>query len=258
MKRFDYILFLSGAALAVAGFFEIFSTADTFHFVTNQLAAFLAGVLLFFFFAFFFTSRHFVKLAPVLYGISLLLLVIVLKRGVRIRGSLSWLTFGKYSFQPAELMKFSVLLVVSSYLEKKHKYLGDLKLAGVLFFIFLIPILLILKQPDMGSSLIFLSFFFFYLYASGISYIFIILFVIFLFAFIAAFALNILLGISLLQNILVFAAALAVFFLLTRIFIKFIFVPGVKRNFMLLFVFFFVLGSASGYGIEHFLKQYQK
>lgn len=97
-------------------------------------------------------------LAYPIYGITLLLLIIVLIFGVEIKGATSWIKLGSFGFQPSELAKFGTCLAISAYVSS---YKTNLKtLVGQLsaFAIMLIPAALILLQPDAGSALIFFSF----------------------------------------------------------------------------------------------------
>ncbi len=104
--------------------------------------------------------------AYVFYGISVLLLVIVLILGVEVKGAKSWFIISGYSFQPSELAKLGTCLAVASLFgstqlnlkNDKHLLLG-LGLVGL-------PVFLILLQPDAGSAIIFSSFLFLF-YRAG-------------------------------------------------------------------------------------------
>lgn len=93
-----------------------------------------------------------------IYAASLVLLVLVLFLGVKIKGATAWFSIMGFSFQPAELAKFGTSLAISNYTSAKSFKLGGqkntLNIAGLL----LAPVFLILLQPDAGSALVFLSF----------------------------------------------------------------------------------------------------
>jgi len=98
----------------------------------------------------------------------MLLLLLVLLFGTEIKGARSWFVFGNASFQPAELAKFGTCLAVSSYISY---YKTDLKIRKnqiIAIGIFLLPMLLILLQPDAGSAIVFTAFFL-VLYREGLS-----------------------------------------------------------------------------------------
>jgi len=94
-----------------------------------------------------------------IYGAVMLVLLLVAFFGTEIKGARSWFTFGGMSIQPSEIAKFATALAVSSYLAS---YKVDIR-KGKNFFIALgligIPIVFIMLQPDLGSALVFLSFF---------------------------------------------------------------------------------------------------
>jgi rod shape determining protein RodA len=95
------------------------------------------------------------KGAYVIYGISLALLVIVLFYGFTTHGSQRWISLGGFSLQPSELMKLTIILALSRYFDDhKSNEPYTLKELFLPFLIVIIPFLLILKQPDLGTALI--------------------------------------------------------------------------------------------------------
>ncbi len=110
-------------------------------------------------------------LAFPIYGISLILLLLVLLIGTEIKGAKSWFSFGAFSFQPSEIAKFGTALALSSYMSFKNHDFKQRKVLLTTFAILGIPILLILLQPDAGSAVVFLSFFLL-LYRKGFSPLF--------------------------------------------------------------------------------------
>ncbi|HRO73096.1 MAG TPA: FtsW/RodA/SpoVE family cell cycle protein, partial [Saprospiraceae bacterium] len=86
-----------------------------------------------------------------LYGISLILLILVLIFGKEINGAKAWFSFGFFSIQPAEWAKFATALAVSSYLSFNKTSLVDKNTFAIALSLFLAPALLVLLQPDLGS-----------------------------------------------------------------------------------------------------------
>ncbi len=110
----------------------------------------------------------FVHLATPLYFISLIMLILVFWVGTKINGAQRWLHIG-INMQPSELAKFAVPLFITSFLQKSS-YNGFAEISNfkylIAIIIILIPSLLILKQPDLGTAiLVFLSGFFVLIYA---------------------------------------------------------------------------------------------
>lgn len=93
--------------------------------------------------------------APPIYIVSMIGLVLVLFLGSEIKGARSWFSFGVFSFQPAEFAKLGTLLLLSSFLSNFRTDLDELKYQGIALLILLLPVSLILLQPDAGSALVF-------------------------------------------------------------------------------------------------------
>ena len=83
-----------------------------------------------------------------------------------VNGAYAWITFSGFSLEPAELMKIAYVLVLARYLRFRSNYRT---LVGLLppFAVTLIPVALILKQPDLGMALLFIPALFTMLFAAG-------------------------------------------------------------------------------------------
>jgi len=101
--------------------------------------------------------RHFERLAPILYVGGLLVLSSVFVLATDVRGSSRWIRFGTFTFQPSEFMKPLIVLMVARHIQNDAKVeertLVDL--AAPLFFT-AVPVILVMLQPDLGTSLIYL------------------------------------------------------------------------------------------------------
>ncbi|MGF1634705.1 MAG: FtsW/RodA/SpoVE family cell cycle protein [Phycisphaerae bacterium] len=113
------------------------------------------------------------RLAWIFFSLSLLLvLYTVVGRyvgvpGVRmIKGACNWISFGPVSLQPAELVKVSFIMVLARYLRYRTTYRT---LRGLLIplGLALVPMVLILKQPDLGTVLVFIPTTFVMLFVAG-------------------------------------------------------------------------------------------
>ncbi len=96
------------------------------------------------------------RLAYPLYGVVLVLLVVVLMMGKTSRGAQRWIPIGPFAFQPSEFAKLVLVLVLANYYAKAPR-IGWLQRVVVPGLIMLPGLLLILKQPDLGSGLSFLA-----------------------------------------------------------------------------------------------------
>jgi rod shape determining protein RodA len=112
--------------------------------------------------------RFFSRLAYLIYGVCIALLIGVLIFGTEIKGAKSWYTFGGFSFQPSELAKFGTALALTFYLTNLNKKFSGFFTRIKALTILLIPAGLILLQPDTGSVLVYASFIF-VMYREGLS-----------------------------------------------------------------------------------------
>jgi rod shape determining protein RodA len=112
-------------------------------------------------------SHHLVLWAPWIYGLGITLLLAVLLFGDEGKGAQRWLNLGLFRFQPSELMKLSVPIMVAWYLAENPLPPTRKYLAYALLLIF-VPVALIAKQPDLGTALLIASTGIFVLLFSGI------------------------------------------------------------------------------------------
>ena len=104
-------------------------------------------------------ERTYDVLGYIFYGTMILLLVITPIFARDIKGSLSWLTIGPISLQPAEFAKCFTAIAVAKYMGQYGYKVRDLRDLIVPFSLIAIPILIImLAQRETGSALVFLSF----------------------------------------------------------------------------------------------------
>jgi rod shape determining protein RodA len=103
----------------------------------------------------FFDYHLLLPIAYPMYFVSIVLLLGVLLFGRMISGSQRWLALGSFSFQPSELVKISLILALSRYffnneLNRRYGFRDLLIPSGMV----LLPALLIMKQPDLGTALL--------------------------------------------------------------------------------------------------------
>lgn len=118
-------------------------------------------------------NRFYFFFAWFIYGAFMLLLLAVLFFGTKINGARSWFEFGGLSVQPSEFAKFATALAMAGYLNSRRQDLTRFKDMLPAVAIILLPALLTSLQPDMGSTVIFISLFI-VLFREGMSpYIFV-------------------------------------------------------------------------------------
>lgn len=106
--------------------------------------------------------RTIAKHAYLLYGIGIFLLLLVLLVGRAGMGAQRWIPAGPFSFQPSEFARLFFILALSKYLsENKESGIYSIKelIIPAIFFL-IIPSMLVIKQPDLGTGMAFLFTFF--------------------------------------------------------------------------------------------------
>ena len=102
-------------------------------------------------------SKFFTTFSPIFYGITIILLVLVLLIGRNVGGNQAWIPIGSFRLQPSEFAKFATCLLLARYLSSGTIKVQDIRTQLVAAFIILLPTVLILLQPDAGSALTFSS-----------------------------------------------------------------------------------------------------
>ena len=114
-------------------------------------------------------KKHINKLLII--GLIMLALVIIPGIGVIRNGSRSWFSIGPFSFQPIEYIKLILIIYTAKYLEKYHSKINNIKanLLPISLILFLV-ILLVMLEPDFGSSMIIIMSVVIMIFSSGLKY----------------------------------------------------------------------------------------
>src|SRR3989344_6612014 len=157
LRKFRYLdlpLLTAVFLLSLAGLALLYSTSLSSESLTvffRQVIFLAVGWLVFLFFCFF-DYHALCKSARVLYFFSIVALAYVLFFGSIIRGGRRWISLGLFNFQPAEFVKIVVILGLARIL---YLQIGQINswLSILRSFIYvLIPIVLVLLEPDFGSA----------------------------------------------------------------------------------------------------------
>lgn len=164
----DWLLILLYILLVGFGWINIYAASSTdtsqelFDFSTRygkQLLFILLGIPLVIL-VLFFNSKFYEQFSSILYIISLFFLITVLIFGKKVNGATSWFSFGGVSIQPSEFAKVFTALAIAKLLSDRKYNLKPIKNQIKAFVIIFLPAFFIAIQPDMGSVLIYFSFFF--------------------------------------------------------------------------------------------------
>jgi rod shape determining protein RodA len=158
-QHFDWTLLALVLSVCAIGILNIYSTGFSasegqFPLYLKQIQWIALG-LIFMMIIFFIDYRVIIQGAYVIYGISVALLVVVFLFGYAAHGSQRWIGGGGFALQPSELMKLVIIITLARYFDD-HKANEPYKLKELLvpILIVMVPFLLILKQPDLGTALI--------------------------------------------------------------------------------------------------------
>jgi rod shape determining protein RodA len=159
LRQVDWWLVGAALALALGGVLMVFSATSLpghprFDFAARQLlwlglgmtAALLVASV---------PMRFYDGLAPYLYGAALVCLGLVLVVGQEVYGAKRWLGAGALRFQPSELAKLATLLMLARVLDDKRIDLRRARSYVAPLAVALVPLALVLKEPNLGTSLTF-------------------------------------------------------------------------------------------------------
>ncbi|MDA8215342.1 MAG: rod shape-determining protein RodA [Nitrospiraceae bacterium] len=165
IKNFDWITFLLIIALALIGIMTIYSATrpplgigEHPDFYLKQMLWLIisVGVLLV---VVFFDYIWLYRLSYPLYGLGLFLLLLVLFGGRASMGAQRWLSIGLISFQPSEFFRIFFILGFSSYLTNIGRHFVNKPSIKSVFIFAMLPLILLIKQPDLGTAILLMSLF---------------------------------------------------------------------------------------------------
>jgi rod shape determining protein RodA len=164
----DWVTILIYLALCVIGWINIYAAvynpekAATFNFSAvygKQLLFIITGLILGLSILLF-DAKFFSVFAPIIYGVTMILLLVVLVVGRNVGGNQAWIPIGSFRLQPSEFAKFGTALLLARYISSFNVKLNTFKPILFAAIIIGLPMCLIMLQPDAGSTLVFLSFMF--------------------------------------------------------------------------------------------------
>ncbi|MDD2766140.1 MAG: rod shape-determining protein RodA [Candidatus Moranbacteria bacterium] len=157
-SKFDFVLIAVTLLLVAVSLLTLYSlsvTSDADYF-TKQLIFSVIGFSVLSFVAFF-DYRHIQKYSTLFYFGTLFVLSSVLILGTTVRGTAGWISFGIFQVQPVEFSKITLIIFLASFISKKKSELGEWARVIASLVLSAILIFLVLKQPDLGSSIVLAS-----------------------------------------------------------------------------------------------------
>lgn len=158
----DWTLFLLVTAITFIGLLNLYSTSGgqiSGRFL-QQIYWFLLGISAFLVVATI-DYRQYNQWGYLIYAGGILILILTLAVGRRVKGSTRWIGYGPLQVQPSELTKIVVLITLAKYLHNDPHLEGrGLKDLALPFALMSVPVALILVQPDLGTALLVVLMFF--------------------------------------------------------------------------------------------------
>lgn len=158
VKYFDAALAVSFGLLMSVGAVMMYSTslAGTHTIFYHELAYTIVGVGLFAFFALF-DYKILERAANSLYAGLVISLALVLKFGLLVLGARRWFNLGIINFQPTEFAKLILILVLARFFSARRGEIKNWQNILLSLTYALIPVILIARQPDLGSAIILMA-----------------------------------------------------------------------------------------------------
>ncbi len=173
VRQIDFGVFFPTLLLIIIGLFTIYSAThfspNLQNYFSRQLAYALVGIILMIIINYL-PFKVVLKMSYPFYFLSLFSLIMVLFLGVRGYGAERWLVFGPIRLQPSEFAKIATVMAVARYLSRTKRDVDEIRHLFMVFSIVLLPFLLIVKQPDLGTSLVFMALIIPMLFMAGISW----------------------------------------------------------------------------------------
>ncbi|HUJ08943.1 MAG TPA: rod shape-determining protein RodA [Verrucomicrobiae bacterium] len=174
LRRMDWLLFGAMVALAVGSVFFVYSASyrgpgePMPSFYKMQMIWFGVGLLLYLVVALM-DYRLICQWATVWYVVAVGLLVLVLVAGVKVYGARRWIGLGRFGIQPAEIAKLTTLIAIAYYLFHRPLELRrQLATVGGVVAMMLLPLVLIMLEPDLGSALVLVPICFGLMFVAGV------------------------------------------------------------------------------------------
>ncbi|MBD3290682.1 hypothetical protein GF337_17885, partial [candidate division KSB1 bacterium] len=159
------ILVLIGLSAIYSASYHVESPALKTNFAKQILWFFISFILMFA--TIIIPNKNYRDVAYFAYAISIVLLILPLFGGGNSDVN-RWISLGPLRFQPSEFAKICILLALARYLSHERRNLTKIKEISIAFGLILLPFMLVVKQPDLGTALVFISLILPVLYWAGL------------------------------------------------------------------------------------------
>jgi rod shape determining protein RodA len=160
-QKIDYVLLISVLGLLVIGLLALYSSSNTgategygTNYFFKQLVWISIGLALMMTIVFI-PNKLIYESAYILYGVSIFLLIVVIFFGSVGQGAERWLRIGPLYFQPSEIAKLTTILAVARFISQDKVNLNSFKDFIIATSFILVPFIFIVRQPDLGTAMVF-------------------------------------------------------------------------------------------------------
>ena len=169
-KSIDIVFVFAMVAISLAGLFTMSSFQGNDSYFWKQGLWIMLSLSVFFFSLLF--EYRFLKqtrVVMVIYVLLLFILSLLFVLGHVAKGAGSWFQLFGFAFQPSDLMKLGLIIVLAKYFSRRHIEIANIRHIVVSFIYMLIPFALVVLQPDFGSAMVLFAIWLGLVFVSGIS-----------------------------------------------------------------------------------------
>jgi len=174
LKRFDFLHFFVIISLSLSGVLFIYGIGQQVggriqDYWKMQIIWLAVGFSLWIYLSFFFDLKKLRLLAPIIFVISVLFLILVLFQGQRINMAKRWINIMGFRFQPSELAKTALVIMLAWILTLRDFNVNKLYHLLLCLIIAAIPFILICVEPDLGTAVVIIPLTFSMLFVAGLN-----------------------------------------------------------------------------------------
>ena len=167
LRNFKFILVMYVAALNIIGILLIGSARESVQ--GKQIFGMVMGLAVMLVVSLI-DYNFILRFSWAIYGFMTGILMLVMIAGKNAGGAQRWFEIGGFRFQPSELAKILIILFFASYFMRREEKLNTPKVLFSSFLLAAIPLVLILKQPDLSTTIVTALIFASLLFVAGLSY----------------------------------------------------------------------------------------
>lgn len=169
LSNLNFRLIIYVLAITFIGIFTIGSATEGESYQAKQILGMCLGIIVLVFFTLL-SYKFLFKFYWIIYGSTIILLLLVMFFGSVNKGAKRWIDLGFTQFQPSEIAKIFIIIFVVTYLYKRRETLNTFKTLFSVVLFAAIPLALIYNQPDLSTTIVIFVTFCAIIFLSGVHY----------------------------------------------------------------------------------------